>query len=389
MAGPADALQEGRDRARRTDLANEVDIADIDPELERGGRDQRLQLAAFEPLLGREPELFRHAAVMGGDGALAETLGQLAGDPFRHPAGVDENQRRAVLLDEFRQAGVDLGPDLARHHRLEWRIGHFHTQVAAAMMPGVDGRDLGGGPAVSSCAGEEMGDHVNRILGRGEADALQLVAAERRQPFERQREVGAALVRRDGVNFVDDDRPGGSQHGPPRFRPQENVERLRRRHQDVRRAAAHALSFGGRGVAGPDPGADLDVVEPALAQPFADARQRRLEIAVDIVRQRLERGDVDDLGRVGQATIEALPDHVVDRRQKGGERLARSGWRGDEGVPAGLDRRPSLGLSRRRRSEAVGEPAHDRRMEQRLKVRRRWMGRKIGSRAGRRGQGRP
>ena len=52
VAGPSDPLQEGRDRPRRTDLTDEVDIADIDPELERGGRHQGLQLAAFQPLFG-------------------------------------------------------------------------------------------------------------------------------------------------------------------------------------------------------------------------------------------------------------------------------------------------------------------------------------------------
>ena len=100
---------------------------------------------------------------------------------------------------------------------------------------------------------------------------------------------------------------------------------------------------------------------PLPTQPFPDAGQRRLEIAVDVVRERLERRDVDDLGLVGQPALEALPHQVVDRRQKRGERLARAGRRGDEGMAAGLDRRPSLGLGGRRRGETVGEPARDRR----------------------------
>ncbi len=113
----ADALQEGRDRTWGTDLANEVDIADVDPEFERGGRDQRFQFAAFEPPLGREPELLGHAAMMGGDGLLAETLGEFPRDPFRHAAGIDEHQRRAVPLDQRGEATIDLGPHLIRHHR--------------------------------------------------------------------------------------------------------------------------------------------------------------------------------------------------------------------------------------------------------------------------------
>ncbi len=134
----------------------------------------------------------------------------------------------------------------------------------------------------------------------------------------------------------------------------------------MRRAATHSLAFRGRGVAGSDPGADFDVRKSAPAQPFADAGQRSFEIAMDVVRERLERGNVDDLGRVGELALQALAHQVVDRRQKGRERLARSGRRGDEGVAASLDRGPSFDLGRRRRGEAIGEPACDRGVKQRL-----------------------
>ena len=35
MAGSPNALQEGRDRARRPELADEIDFADVDPQLQR------------------------------------------------------------------------------------------------------------------------------------------------------------------------------------------------------------------------------------------------------------------------------------------------------------------------------------------------------------------
>ena len=97
VTGTADALQEGCDRARRTDLTNEIDVADIDAELERGGRHQGFQFAALQPLFGGEPELLRHAAVMRGDGVFAETIAELARDAFGHAPRVDEHERRAVL----------------------------------------------------------------------------------------------------------------------------------------------------------------------------------------------------------------------------------------------------------------------------------------------------
>ena len=127
MTGTADALQEGCDRTRRTDLTNEIDVADIDPELERGGRHQSLEFATLQPLFGGEPELLGHAAVMGGDGLFAKAVGELARDAFGHAPGVDEHQRRAVVLDELGQARVNVLPHLVRHHRLERRSWNFQT----------------------------------------------------------------------------------------------------------------------------------------------------------------------------------------------------------------------------------------------------------------------
>ena len=48
VAGAADALQQGRDRARRAEVADQIDVADVDAELERRGRDDGTGIA---PLL--------------------------------------------------------------------------------------------------------------------------------------------------------------------------------------------------------------------------------------------------------------------------------------------------------------------------------------------------
>ena len=96
VAGPSDTLQEAGDRARRAELAHEIHVADVDAELERCGRHQRLELAALQPLLGGQPQLLRHAAVMRRDLLLAEALRQMARDPLREAARVDEDERRAM-----------------------------------------------------------------------------------------------------------------------------------------------------------------------------------------------------------------------------------------------------------------------------------------------------
>ena len=177
MTGTADPLQEGRDRARRAHLTNEIDVADVDPEFERGGRHQGFQFAPLQPLFGREPELLRHAAVMCGDGLFAETIAELARDAFGHAPGVDEDERRAVFRDELSQPRIKFRPHLVRHHRLERRSWNLQAQIALTLMSRVDDRNLRGRLAVRRGAGEEMGDLFDWILRGGEADALQAVAA--------------------------------------------------------------------------------------------------------------------------------------------------------------------------------------------------------------------
>ena len=171
-------------------------------------------------------------------------------------------------------------------------------------------------PSVAG-AGEKMGDGFDRVLRGREADALQAVAAQSREPLQRQSEMGAALVRRDGVDLVHDHRAGARQHRAPGLRAEQHVKRFRRRHQNVRRAAAHPLALGDGRVSRSDPGADLDIGKPAPAELLPDAGQRRLEILMDVVRQRLERRHVDDLRRIARA---APRDPVARDRRSPPER---------------------------------------------------------------------
>ena len=103
----ADALEQRRDPVRRSDLADEIDVTDVDAELERRGRDERLQRAALQPMLGVEANLLRQAAVMRGHGLLAEPLAQMPRSTLGHLARIDEDQRRLVLRDQLREAVGD------------------------------------------------------------------------------------------------------------------------------------------------------------------------------------------------------------------------------------------------------------------------------------------
>ena len=351
VARTPDALQERRDRARRAELADQIDIADIDAELQRSGGDQHLQGAALEPLFGVQPQFLGHAAVVGGDMFFAEAVRQLPGDALRHSAGVDEDERGAMLLRQRRDPFVDLRPDFRRHHGFERRRRDFQGEVAAADVPGVD--DLA---IRRPCADEKARHGLDRLLRGRQADPLQLAAAQILQSLQRQRQMRAALVRRQRVNLVDDHRPRRRQHFPAGFGTQQNVERFRRRHHDMRRPPTRAVAFGLRSVAGSHPGADIDVRQPLSPQRLADAGQRRLQIFLDVVGQRLQRRDVDDLRFIRQRPLEPAPHQFVDRREERGQRLAGPGRRGDQHISPGFDRRPRPRLRRRRRAESPAEP---------------------------------
>ncbi len=363
MAGAADALQEACDRARRTELADEIDVSDVDAEFERSGGDEGFQLAVLEPLLCREPLLLRHAAVMRGDRAVGDPFRQFMGDALRHAAGVDEHERGAVRLDQIDQAIVDLLPDFAGHDRLERRVRNLNAKLTRPLMADVDDLHFGRRRAVRGGSHQQMRDRIDRVLCRRKPDAHQPIAAEVGEPLERQRQVGAAFVRCCRVNFIDDHRPCGRQHLAAGFRAKQDVERFRRRHHDMGRAAAHALAFGRRRIAGPYPGADLDSGQSAPAEMFANAGQRHFQIAVDIVRQRLEGRHIDNLGLVGEMSVQSLANQAVDGGEERSQGFAGTRRGGDQRMLAGLDRRPRIRLRGRRRGEAIGEPGRNRGME--------------------------
>jgi len=153
---------------------------------------------------------------MRGDMLGADALGELARRALGHAARVDEDQRGAMRRDELGEAVIDLLPDLARHHGFERRGRHFEGEVAVAAVAGVDDAAAG----LGAFADEKPRDGLDRLLRRRETDAQQAVVAERGQALERQREMGAALVRRHRVYLIDDHRPRGREHGAAGLRTQ-------------------------------------------------------------------------------------------------------------------------------------------------------------------------
>ena len=299
VARAADPLEQGGERARRAELDDQVDRADVDAELERRGRDRAPHGAALELVLGAEPELARHRAVVGHDLVGAEALLEGAGGALDQAAGVDEDQGRPVLADQLGDAVVDPAHLLVGRDRPELVVGDLDREVEVAAVAAVD--DMGQGPAG---ADQQPRDPLDRPLGRRQADpdrrSARGLADQAVEALEGEREVGAALVAGDRVDLVDDHGVDGAERGPAAARGQQDVERLGRGDQDVRRPLRHLLALGHRRVAGADRDPDVRDPDSLGGGVGGELGQRRLEVLVDVVRQRLERRDVEDLGRVGQ-----------------------------------------------------------------------------------------
>ncbi len=167
------------------------------------------------------------------------------------------------------------------------------------------------------------------------------------------------------MDFVDDDRAHVRQHLSPRRGRQQHVQRLGRRDEDVRRALAQCGTFGLRRVAGAHGGADRRHRQAELRERFGDAGERRIEVHVDVVRQRFQRRYVHDERRVGQRAVvrQRIAHQIVERAQEGGERLAGAGRCRNERRSAGLDVRPSERLRAGGRGERAPEPRGDSRVE--------------------------
>ena len=144
-----------------------------------------------------------------------------------------------------------------------------------------------------AAAGEERGHLLDRPHRRRQADPLRRALEQLVEPVERDRQVGAALGAGHRVHLVDDHRLDAAQR-LARGAGQQQEQRLGRGDEDVGGPPGEGAPLVGGGVAGADADADLG---PRQAEPrgrLADPGQRRAQVALDVDRQRLERGDVED-----------------------------------------------------------------------------------------------
>ena len=363
VARAAHPLQKGGDRARRTDLAHQIHIANVDAQFQRCRGYQRAQLAALQFLFGIKTQFLCQTAVMRGDGFLAEPQRQMPHGTLGHAAGVDEDQRGAVFVRKLRKAVENGFPGFVRHHRRQRDRRQFQGQIAVSNVAGVDDRARARIPTGLCVTAEEISHGLDGFLRGGKADALEGFFAQRFQPFQGQHQMAAALARVERVDFIDDHAAHVAQHRPARFGTEQHVKRFGRGDEDVRRQPALRGAFGLRRIAGANGGANLHRRLAEQEQFFGDAGERRFEVDGDVVGQRFQRRDVNHLHGIRQTTTLAALHQIVQSGKKAGECLARTRGRCNQCVLPARDDRPRCGLRRRRCGEVAREPVSDRGVE--------------------------
>ena len=208
---------------------------------------------------------------------------------------------------------------------------------------------------------QEAGHQLDRVLCRGKPDAQRrlrssadqgsraqpvFAADQRVEPFQGERQVGAALVIGNRVDLVDDHGLDRAKIVAALLRCQQDVERLRRGDENVRRPFEHGPAFRGQRIAGAHRGADGRAQVAARQGQFLNLPQRHLQVLLHIVAERFERRDVDHRRGRCKRAIDGLADQLIDTDEKRGQRLARAGRGGDQRRPSREDRRPAQFLGR-------------------------------------------
>ena len=168
-----------------------------------------------QPGLDPVAPLLREAAVVRGDDVVAEPLAELVGEAFGEAARVRRTRAwcgAACTSSAMRSSTSAICS--AERDRLELAVGQLEREVEVALVAGVDDRRAAAGRR--RAAGRRS---RSAAAWRTARSRLGRPVAQRLEPLEREREVRAALVARDGVDLVDDHRLDRAQErrGPSRW----------------------------------------------------------------------------------------------------------------------------------------------------------------------------
>ena len=298
---------------------------------------------------------------------LVEPLGQMPADALGEPARVHEHERRAMLADQLRRAGrrpastlrstsplraASRGSSIARSRWRTWPLSTI-VQSSARRRRARARRRPGTARLLRSASASPTG----RRASAGGRRALRAAPATAHRCEPRFVPATAWISSTMTVRVV-----------ASISRPDCEPSRMYSDSGVVTTMCGGLRRICVRSYCGVSPVRTQVRIstsrQPVLAQLLADAGERRFEIAIDVVRQRLQRRDVDDARLVRQAPLLAFAHQLIDRGKKRGERLARARRRRDQYVFARLNRRPRVRPARASAPQSVlREPGGDGRVE--------------------------
>ena len=200
MVGAADPLEEARRTLWGAHLDDEVDVAPVDAEVEAGRCHQSAQLAGRHRRFDLAASLLRKAAVVDPDRQTLVVLRpQVLEDQLGEPARVAEYQGRLVLFDEIH----DLAHGVTARMPTPWDFAFWDEYGEVGFRTGIADDDVdrfhvgvGSKPAAIG---------VGVANRRRQADAAK-IGRNLLQAGHRQRQQIAALLLRETVKLIDDDR---------------------------------------------------------------------------------------------------------------------------------------------------------------------------------------
>src|SRR5580704_120646 len=256
-----------------------------------------------------------------------------------------------MLLDELYEAVVDLVPHFVGRNGTELAGGNRDREIELAFVADVNDHRVW---TATTC--QEMCNLFNRFLGCRKANAHQRTMCQGFQPLQRESQVGAALVVGYRMNLINDHGLNITQDRAALLRCKQDVQRLRCRDKNMRRTLQHRTALVHERVAGADSGANLWHQEATFACHLQNFAEREFEVLLDIVAQRLQWRNVQDLGAILEIARQRFSHQSINAGEKCGEGLAgASGRRNERGVTS-QNVRPSLLLRLRGRAEAADKP---------------------------------
>ena len=268
MPGTPHPLQQHPDGAGGTDLANQINIANVDAQLQRRRSHAYLNLPRFQPFLGIQPGGAGKAAVMRRHRLLPQPGAQLKGNPLHQLAGVDENQSSFMFLRQPGHRIQRLAPKLMRCDRPQFLLRQLQRQI---QLPGMAGIHNGASrPPIRPdklVAHQQPGDLLDRPLRRRQPNPHHRPLRQSAKPLHRQRQMRPPLVISHGMNFVKNKGIDPPQPLPPANRRKQNVQRFRRSDQNMRRLLSHSPPFRRAGIPRPNPNTNLRPPTPAIIAP--------------------------------------------------------------------------------------------------------------------------